>query len=70
MSTEVRVINTTTAELELPNACPTCDGPLELRVSPEGARTFCGTCHIIARATVRRDPHRGLSYENRSVGLA
>lgn len=70
MTTEVRVIDETTAEMQLSHACPVCDGDLELRLSPEGARSFCATCHTIQKPRVRRDPHTGWSLDFLNVGLA
>ncbi len=70
MLNDVRVINETTAELQLTGACLVCEGTLELRFSPDGARAFCATCHTIVTPRVRRHPHRGLAIEFRAVGLA
>lgn len=66
---EVRVIDEATTELQLPASCPTCEGALEIRLSPEGARSFCGTCHVIGRPRVRRDPHEGLELQFRDFGI-
>lgn len=70
MTTEVRVIDESTAELQLQHACPICEGDLELRLSPEGARTFCATCHMIQKPRVHRDPHTGWSLDFVNVGKA
>lgn len=48
----VDIVGEKTAEVTLPNACVTCGGPVQLRVSPEGARAYCAVCHSITRATV------------------
>lgn len=70
MENEVRIISEGTAELQLPGACPTCEGPLELRISASSARTFCGTCHTIGKPRVHKDPHSGYSLQFRDVALA
>ncbi|PZR05561.1 MAG: hypothetical protein DI536_32110 [Archangium gephyra] len=70
MTTEVRVIDETTAEMQLAHACPMCDGDLELRLSPDGARSFCSTCHTIQKPRVPRDPVTGWSLDFLNVGLA
>lgn len=70
MTTEVRVIDETTAEMQLAHACPVCDGDLELRISVDGARSFCATCHTIGKPRVHRDPHEGWSLDFRAVGRA
>lgn len=54
MNTELRVINEGTAELELPHSCPTCGGALEVRISPDGVRSFCATCHTIGRPRLQQ----------------
>ncbi len=70
MRTELRVIEEGTAEFELPHACPTCGGGLELRISPGTARSFCGSCHIIGRPLLHHDGVKGFSLNFRDVGLA
>jgi hypothetical protein len=70
MPTEVRVISEGTAELQLAHACPTCDGALELRISPDGARSFCATCHTIGKPRVHKDAHAGYSLQFPHVGHA
>lgn len=39
---------TRTAETVIAKACPSCDGALALRVSEQGAYTFCSTCHVLS----------------------
>jgi hypothetical protein len=34
-----------------------CGGDVQLRVSPDGARTYCPTCHVIAKPKVFFSPH-------------
>lgn len=68
MTTEVRVISEGTAELQVPHSCPTCDGALELRISPDGARSFCATCHTIGKPRLHQDPHHGIALYFRDVG--
>lgn len=68
---EMKVINEGTAEFELSDACPTCEGTLELRVSSgDGAWTFCNTCHVIGHPKVFRDPKNGYSLQFENVGYA
>jgi hypothetical protein len=70
MVTELKMVGEGRAEMHLVNACPTCDGAVELRLSSDGARTFCATCHVIRRPDVQRDPHTGLSLHYRDLALA
>ena len=48
----VSIVGERIAEMTLPNACVTCGGDLTMRISPDGARTYCGECHVIARPDV------------------
>jgi hypothetical protein len=48
----VSIVAEKTAEMTLPNACVTCGGDLQLRISPTGARTYCTACHVIAKPEV------------------
>jgi hypothetical protein len=66
---ELKVVGEHTAELQLDHACPVCSGPIQLRLSPEGARGVCVTCQVISTAVVRRD-HAGLSVNFPTVGQA
>jgi hypothetical protein len=66
MTPEVRVINETTADMQLQAACPVCEGNLELRVSTDGAWAFCATCHTLVHPRMHRDPHKGVSLEFRA----
>jgi hypothetical protein len=70
MNTELRVISEGTAELQLPHACPTCAGPLELRISADGVRSFCATCHIIARPTLSQYEEGGFVLDFKDLGRA
>lgn len=56
MVPEVTIVNERTAELTLTAACPTCGGDVLLRVSPDGARTYCPVCHVIAKPKVTFGP--------------
>jgi len=67
MTPEVRVINETTADMQLQAACPVCEGNLELRVSTDGAWAFCATCHTLVHPRMHRDPHKGVSLEFRAT---
>lgn len=57
MVPEVTIVNERTAEMTLTAACVACGGDLLLRVSPDGARTYCPTCHVIAKPKVVFGPH-------------
>ena len=48
----VSIVGERMAEMTLPNACISCGGDLQMRVSPTGARTYCHECHIIAKPDV------------------
>lgn len=50
------MVDERTAELTLTAACPTCGGDVLLRVSPDGARTYCPVCHVIAKPKVAFGP--------------
>jgi len=49
MNSELRVISEGTTELQLPHACPTCAGALEVRISADGVRSVCLPCRTIRR---------------------
>ena len=70
MNTELRVINEGTAELQLPHACPSCAGSLELRISAGGVRSFCSTCHTIGRPRLEHHEHGGFVIEFKDVARA
>lgn len=70
MNTELRVIKEGTAELQLPNACPSCAGALELRISAEGVRSFCATCHSIGRPRLQQYEQGGFVLDFTAVGFA
>lgn len=48
----VSIVGERMAEMTLPKACVTCGGDLLMRVSPQGARTYCPECHVIAKPDV------------------
>jgi hypothetical protein len=70
MNTELRVISEGTAELQLPHACPTCAGSLELRISADGVRSFCAICHTIGRPRLQQYEQGGFVLDFRDVGAA
>ncbi|MCI0573476.1 MAG: hypothetical protein L0Y66_22255 [Myxococcaceae bacterium] len=35
-------------DMEIPEGCPLCDGPLEVRASPTGAWSYCAHCHWLS----------------------
>ncbi len=48
----VSIVGERMAEMVLPKACTSCGGDLTMRVSPDGARTYCPACHVIAKPEV------------------
>jgi len=40
------------ADLSVPGGCPLCGGPLDLRVTPSSAFTYCAHCRWISRSFV------------------
>lgn len=54
-ATEIEVIDEHTSDAKLPDACPICEGRLDVRVSPDGVFTWCGHCHLIGRGDVLRN---------------
>ncbi len=49
----VSIVGERTAEMTLSNACAVCGGDLSMRVSPDGARTYCADCHLIDKPAVK-----------------
>ena len=70
MNTQLRVINEGTAELQLPDACPTCAGSLELRISAGSVRSFCGTCHTIGRPRLQQQEAGSFVLDFTNIGRA
>ena len=70
MNTELRVISEGTAELQLPHACPTCGGALELRISTDGVRSFCSICHTIGRPRLQQFEQGGFVLDFADLGAA
>jgi hypothetical protein len=67
MNPEVTILDAQTAELTLTGACVACGGDVLLRVSPDGARTYCAACHAIAKPKVHFGPDGlRLSYESQA----
>jgi len=52
----VNMVGDHAAETVLKEACPICDGDLQLRISAEGARTWCPTCRLIMHPRVQVTP--------------
>ena len=46
-----------TAEFELAEGCAVCSGNLRIRLTPRGARSYCGRCHALAEPEVSIDNH-------------
>jgi hypothetical protein len=42
-------------DVKLEQGCILCGGPLELRVSTSGVRTYCRACRWISSPTMERD---------------
>jgi hypothetical protein len=57
------------SEVELPSGCVICGGDLHVRMTADGAMSYCPSCHHIgrARATVKGD---GLRVDFRVAGRA
>jgi len=53
MNTELQQ-ETMVHDVELPNACVACGGPLAARFTPGSARGVCLACHVISAMTVSR----------------
>ena len=62
-ATELTVIDEATSEASLPQACPSCDGKLSVRLSPDGIYTFCMQCHLVGRASLETDEDGGTSLQ-------
>lgn len=62
-ATELTVIDEATSEASLPEACPSCDGKLSVRLSPEGIFTFCPQCHLVGRAHLETDANGGTTLQ-------
>ena len=54
-ATELTVITEAISEASLPEACPSCDGKLSVRLSPDGIYTLCLHCHLVGRAALETD---------------
>lgn len=40
------------ADLTIPRGCPACEGPVQLRVTPNTTAVVCLNCHFLARPMV------------------
>lgn len=56
------------ADLSLPEGCPTCGGPVSVRVRPMAAGAFCGACHRSWRPKVKMTPQGIMLMHPMSVG--
>jgi hypothetical protein len=45
------------ADISVPEGCPLCAGPLDLRVTANTAYSFCNHCHWISRSVVSMGPN-------------
>jgi hypothetical protein len=43
-------------EVRLPNGCPHCGGPVDVKVIGSSARSVCLSCQLISMATVQHQP--------------
>jgi hypothetical protein len=48
-----RMVSEQGNEVRLPNGCPHCGGPVDVKVSGSSARSVCLNCQLIAIATVQ-----------------
>lgn len=62
-ATELNVIDETISEASLPHACPSCEGKLSVRLSPDGISTVCLRCHFMGRAQLETDENGATSLE-------
>jgi hypothetical protein len=53
MNTELQK-ETMSHEVELPDACAVCDGPITVRFTPTSARGVCLACHLVTALTMAR----------------
>jgi len=44
----------TLRDLHLPGACIACGGDLAIRLSPAGARSWCGRCRWVSRLELQQ----------------
>ncbi len=47
----------TSFDVVVPHGCPTCEGPVALRISAAGARTVCSACRYFGRPDVHPMPN-------------
>ena len=52
MEVNVKKNGDESADLEIPDGCALCSGPLALRVNRRGAISVCVTCRWVARPSV------------------
>ena len=45
------------ADISVPEGCPLCGGPLDLRVTSSSAYSYCNHCHWISRSVVSVGPN-------------
>lgn len=50
------------AEFVLDGACTSCDGTLNIRVTPTSARAYCATCHTLS--------HPDVVFDRQSIRIA
>jgi hypothetical protein len=56
MVNEVRILSERSAEMTVPNGCPSCGGPVAIRVSGSSAWSICLACRTLSQARVARQP--------------
>jgi hypothetical protein len=56
MMSELNIVSERVAEFTLPEGCPVCSGAVQVRLSPDGARMVCLSCHAITVSMVRKTP--------------
>lgn len=57
------------ADMKLPKGCPLCGGDVHVRLSPEGARTYCPACHLITKPQLTMSAE-GVTFELPNVPQA
>lgn len=57
------------AEFSFSEGCPTCSGPVAVRVSPGGTWGYCAECHRLSRPSVVVEGDK-LRLQHRPAGAA
>jgi hypothetical protein len=57
-------------DFSIEGGCMLCGGPLEVRVTPAGARTVCRSCRWISRPHMMRGEDGGVHVVHPAGGMA